>query len=203
MNRGTMAMIVMCALMLFSKFGVSGLAFLLVFGIPIALVFRWDKKMADQYPRWLGGMNPDFAPPSILDTDAQAIVAEAKQKINKIDEDHLAGASAEALPAAAGGSPALQNTGGIDTPGPPTKSRQGTEGGQGGNYCGVEQLEARLAHNQEVASSNLAPATSVPPDRCGYAHQPVESRPDFADQRYGHQAPARAGFETGFCRRST
>jgi hypothetical protein len=26
----------------------------------------------------------------------------------------------------------------------------------------------------------------------------VGSRPDFADQRYGHQAPAQAGFETGF-----
>ena len=91
------------------------------------------------------------------------------------------------------------NTGGMDTSGPPSKSRQSTEGGQGGNLSQRRAGEARLAHNQEVVGSNPTAATNVLPDRCGYAHQPVESRPDFAGSSdTAKQAPAQAGFETGF-----
>ena len=73
---------------LVARYGAASLLIPFLFIVPIVFVMRWNDEMANRFPRWLGGMNTD-APPSILDTDVQAIVREEKQKVTKTDEDGI------------------------------------------------------------------------------------------------------------------
>lgn len=68
------------------KFGIVAAIIPALFMAAVWVVFRWDAEMGERFPRWLGGIDSS-APPSILDTDAQAIVREAKQKVTKTDDD--------------------------------------------------------------------------------------------------------------------
>lgn len=78
------------------------------------------------------------------------------------------------------------------------------------NIRGVEQLVAHLAHNQEIAGSNPAPATTTQPDEgsadclpaicsggnggaTGAPVEPVSSRDPLADPRAGDRVRVRSG----------
>ena len=83
----------------------------------------------------------------------------------------------------------------MDALGAARKTRQGTKDGLGGNYSQGGEAESRRPHKPEIVGSNPTPASDVLPDRCGHAHQPVESRPEFRRvERYDQIAPAQAGF---------
>ena len=75
---------------IYGAFQNGGAAFGFFIMLLIALCLRllaFDNKLAENNPRWLGSGDSDFAPPSILDMNAQAIVAHAANKITKTDDD--------------------------------------------------------------------------------------------------------------------